>query len=178
MTRPTEADLASALTEAARAAVSQLFRERPDEQFYYVSLITSPEGHTPVISAWSEEALAHALEGGKGVAQNELKWSYADSPYFAYGERHFEPVRELLSRMGSGADDRATEVADVELRLRAMEHAMAQLDESGIFGRGEARKKIVINAEVMPPDSTNVARAKRLNPPEALVAWLAEAAEQ
>jgi hypothetical protein len=51
------------------------------------------------------------------------------------------------------------------------------LDGEGLFGRGAARSQIVINVEVAPPDSTNTERAVRLNPPEAVGTWLAEAAE-
>lgn len=45
--------------------------------------------------------------------------------------------------------------ADYTVRLRAMEEAMARLDAEGLFGFGEARLRIVVNAEVMPPDFTN-----------------------
>ena len=61
--------------------------------------------------------------------------------------------------------------------MSAMEEAMARLDQAGLFGTGSKRAHIVINVEVMPPDYTNTERAKRLNPPEALVDWLKEAAE-
>ena len=35
----------------------------------------------------------------------------------------------------------------------------------------------MINVEVVPPDHTNTERAIRLNPPEAITQWLADAAE-
>lgn len=46
---------------------------------------------------------------------------------------------------------------------------MHRLDSSGLFGHGEKRLAMIINAEFMPPDYTNTQRALRLNPPEALV---------
>ena len=46
-----------------------------------------------------------------------------------------------------------------------------------MFGQGEQRLNIVINAEFMPPDYTNTERALRLNPQETLKEWLEEAAE-
>ena len=58
-----------------------------------------------------------------------------------------------------------------------MEKAMANLDKEGLFGVGNQRLGIVINAEVMPPDYTNTERALRLNPREALTVWLEEVAE-
>jgi hypothetical protein len=58
--------------------------------------------------------------------------------------------------------------------MQAMENAMIRLDREGAFGTGEARNKMVVLVEVMPPDWTNTERAKRMNPPEALIEWLAE----
>jgi hypothetical protein len=73
--------------------------------------------------------------------------------------------------------DRQAWESGYAFRLDAMEAGMAQLDREGLFGEGAERAGIVINVEVMPPDRTNVERARRLNPPEALVEWLSEAAE-
>jgi hypothetical protein len=67
---------------------------------------------------------------------------------------------------------------EFELRLRAMERALARLDAEGVFGTGARRHRLVINAEVMPPDFTNTERALRLNPEESLKDWLAECAER
>ena len=50
-------------------------------------------------------------------------------------------------------------------------------DRGRAFIREMNRLGIVINVEVMPPDYTNTERALRLNPRQALDAWLAEAAE-
>ena len=55
---------------------------------------------------------------------------------------------------------------------------MHNLDMNGMFGQGEQRLGIVINAEFMPPDFTNTERALRLNPKEALEEWLEEIAEE
>ena len=54
---------------------------------------------------------------------------------------------------------------------------MAKVDAEGLFGAGRERLGIVVNAVVMPPDHSNVVRATRLNPKEALDEWLQEAAE-
>lgn len=107
-----------------------------------------------------------------------LKWSYADSPYCCFGESHFDDVKRILvERSGSSDRDSTSDVSELEFRLKAMELAMAKLDNEGVFGTGQERHQIVINAEVMPPDHTNVERALRLNPEEALTDWLEEAAE-
>lgn len=174
---PTKDDLISAIAAAARQAFSQLFATHPGH-YYYCSLITSGEAHSPVVAAWSSEALDARLAGeaDPAAARSVLKWSYADSPYYCYGEQFFRPVRELFDARPQMRYSMPDEEWDSEhkLRLEAMEAAMAQLDSEGIFGRGDTRFETVVLVEVMPPDHTNIARALRLNPPEALEIWLAE----
>jgi len=180
MAKLLEQDLVSAIADAVRNAVSQLFQEYPNDTFYYCSIVTTGEGHTPCLTAWSKEELEKAvvMEGGDSELRGEFKWSYADSPFYCYGKNHFEGVRRLLvSRSVSGDRDSTTDRKEFVLRLRAMESAMAKVDSEGLFGIGEERLRIVINAEVMPPDHSNVDRAQRLNPPEALEVWMDEAAE-
>lgn len=67
---------------------------------------------------------------------------------------------------------------EIQLRINSMERVMRNLDMNGMFGNGEERLGIVINAEFMPPDYTNTERALRLNPREALNEWLEEMAEE
>lgn len=177
-----ECEMVDAIADAVRRAVSELFENRPNETFYYCSLTTTGEGHAPTLTAWSREALAdavHAAGDGPNVGV-DVKWSYADSPYFNFGAHHFETVRaafdgrDEIHPRTEALQDRLNEV---ELRLGAMEKAVARLDAEGLFGTGERRLRMVLNVEVMPPDHTNVSRALRLNPREALADWLAEAAE-
>lgn len=172
-----EDDLVQAIADATRSAVAALYERNPGHHFYYVSLITSGEAHSPTLTAWSHEALAAAVASRPDDvnAAMELKWSYADSPFFGWGEEFFYVVRSLV-------DARCTEMvrdfaAEFELRLRLLEKAVRKLDEEGLFSRRAERAAIVVNVEVMPPDAGNVQRARRLNPPAALVDWLAEAAE-
>ena len=91
--------LEDAIASAAREAFQRLFAEHPGD-YYYCSLVTTGEAHPPVVSAWSREALAAAVEGEPDIqkASAELKWSYADSPYCGYGEEHFAHVKELFAR--------------------------------------------------------------------------------
>ncbi len=180
MTIQSEKELANKIAHAARLAVQRLFKDNPDDTFYYCSLVTTGEGHTPCLTAWSKEALdkAVAAESGGNELRAELKWSYADSPFYPYAEDCFEEVqREYISRSEAGDRDSTSSPVELELRLRAMEAAMAELDAEGLFGTGARRLGIVIGAEVMPPDNTNVDRMRRLNPPEALTEWLTQAAE-
>jgi hypothetical protein len=172
--------LVDAITDAARAAISQLFKEYSVHRFYYCSLITTGEGHAPVISAWSTKALAAAVKelGDDPKALKELKWSYADSPFNCYGEQFFGEVHRIYSARPMSYSLSSKEWQfELETRLKAMEKALARLDGEGLFGTGSKRLGIVINAEIMPPDHTNTDRALRLNPCEALTEWLVESAE-
>mgnify|MGYP005754951161 CR=1 FL=1 len=167
------------IQKAAKKAFTQLFQEH-NENFYYCSLITTGEGLCPIISAWSEEALEEAVKDSEDVeeAKYDLKWSYAESPYFAYGEEYFQDVKKIFSeRMKQCTTDNEKD-KEVLLRINSMEKVMHNLDIEGIFGQGEKRLGIVINAEFMPPDYTNTERAIRLNPKDALKQWLDEMAEE
>ena len=127
---PTEAELIVAISDATRKALSELFREYPDHHFYYCSLITSVEGHPPVLAAWSEEALiAKAAElGYEGDEVSSIRWSYADSPFYCYGEQHFDRVVQLFeARPQLDFDALAQWEAEYAVGLRAMEAAMAQI---------------------------------------------------
>ena len=173
---PSETELKDAIYEASKKAISELFNKHPGN-FYYFALITTGEAHPPFISAWSKETLKNAATTEE--ERNELKWSYADSPYCCYGEEYFFEVKELFSKRPEMSSDLSEDEwnAGYNVRLNAMEAAIANLDEEGIFGKGEIRNNIVINVEVMPPDSTNTERAKRLNPLKAIETWLFQAAE-
>lgn len=171
--------LVRAIQEAAQKALNQLFVNN-NEKFYYCSLITTGEGLCPIISAWSEEALEKVANESDNVeeAKYYLKWSYDESPYFAYGEEYFEGVDKVfLERMNKLITDKEKD-REIQLRINSMEKVMHNLDMGGMFGRGEKRLGIVINAEFMPPDFTNTERALRLNPKEALSQWLEEIAEE
>lgn len=171
-----DAQLVKLIQDAARNAIKLLF-DQHKENFYYCSLITDGEGHCPLISAWSEEALQQMLQKGHKMSREGLKWSYADSPYYAFGEEFFANVREVYnSRSTNVYSDNFEE--EFELRINSMEKAMENLDKEGLFGKGNERLQIVINAEVMPPDYGNTERALRLNPKEALEEWLEEIAEE
>lgn len=171
--------LTALLTNAAEKAFTELFSQHPEE-FYYCTLVTM-DGYSPIISACSYETLDQTMQEhnciGDTDAYLDFKWSYADSPYCAYGEQYFSEVNEFMKKWNLfELDDNAFTDA-IETLLASMEEAMRRLDQKGIFGTGEQRNKIFINAEFMPPDYTNNKRAKRLNPPDALEDWEAEAAE-
>ncbi len=171
--------LSAAIVAAAEPAFRKLLAN--GERFYYCSLVTTGEGHAPLISAWSWEALRRVASARPDPERHArwIKWSYADSPYFNFhvGAGFSAVARLLGERPGIDALDAESWEKELDFRLSAMEVAMRCIDSRGVFQRGQSREDIFINAEVMPPDASNTLRGRRLNPPQAVIAWLAEAAE-
>lgn len=165
------------LYKATRAAFEKLFETK--EHFYYCTLTTTGDGLTPVISAWSEEALEREADGDEDV-KYDIEWSYVDSPYYAWEYDTFEEVTDLLNECPKMSDMSVDEwEAELELRLDVMEEVMRKLDEEGLFSLTQDRGDIVIGAEIMPPDESNTERASRLNDEdsEMFCRWLEEVAE-
>ena len=161
----------SCLVDATRSAARKLFSPG-SESFYYFALVMTDEALPCFISSWSYEALAK-------VGDPLLKWSYADSPYCAFGwEEFFSPVRNAYANRPT-MDSLSSDAWDSEFqfRLRGMEDALRILDREGLFGVDSARNQIFVHAEVVPPDPSSIERAKRLNPQAAIVDWLNEAAD-
>ena len=167
MTLPKEYDI---LLEAARNGFEALFKEH-DEEFYYCTLILS-EGATPFISAFSKEALDAAVKKNYDkYSAEELKWSYADSPYCGYGfEEYFTEIDKLFNeRMDNVSDEDYDN--EIEYWLSLMEKVMKTLDKEKVFGEGQIRRDMIINAEIMPPDDSNAQRAEQLNTKTAYKKW-------
>ena len=171
-------DLVEIIQIATESALLKLFKEH-NEKFYYCSLITTGEGLCPIISAWSVEALDRVASENDDVEEAKyfLKWSYSETPYFAYGEEFFKYVKAVFAERMNKLKTAEERDKEIQVRINSMEKVMHNLDAKGIFGQGTKRLNIVINAEFMPPDYTNTERALRLNPQEALKEWLEEAAE-
>ncbi|WWW36289.1 DUF4303 domain-containing protein [Stenotrophomonas rhizophila] len=173
--------LVTSICKAFRPALLDLLGS--GENFYYCTFVMTAEGHAPFLSAWSEEALARAVdESGEGPeVAADLKWSYADSPYVDFGGEYTEKLRaSFLVRPNLqelGADELEKEI---ELRMDAVEQAARQLDEEGAFGAGQRRSRLLVAVEIMPPVPSNVERVARLNDTnsEVFKQWLEEAAEQ
>jgi hypothetical protein len=171
---PTAEELEAAIATAARLAIASLFQSHPG-RYYYLVLVTTGEAAYPFLSAWSEEALSEvASHASDPAAQEEMRWSYADSPFCCYGLEYFEGVKALFAgrpRMDPSGPASAWH-EEWQVRVDAMANALAALDAEGLFGAGSERHRIFINVEVAPPDDTNVERAVLLNPAEAALPWL------
>lgn len=171
-----QAILIREIYNAVKTIIMDLFSNK--EHYYYITLTTDGGANTPCISAWSYEALNRSCDD-EGERE-ELKWSYADSPYCCWKQEEFSKVEDLLLSRKSIQDLNWEKFkSEYELRFSAMEAAMKQLDEEGMFSLTQERKNVLVLVEVMPPDGTNTERAYRMNDTnsEIFTEWLEEAAE-
>ena len=144
------------------------------EHFYYCTLTTSGDGGMPAFSAWSKEALLK-------MEDDELKWSYADSPYCLYKYDEYWKVVEDMWWKRPHIHNLPYEqyVEEFTVRIEILVLAMKNLDNAGFFGLNQKRDDIFINVELAPPDKTNTERAQLLNPSTSVILkeWLVEMAE-
>ena len=177
--------LANEIACAARKTFLKLYRN--GKRYYYCTLYTTGEGHTPSSSAWSREALEREATNqaiDSNISQPEMaaliKWSYANSPYCDFGGENFSNVRQCLNERPSFYDLTGKEwQQELTIRLKAMELAIKKLDEEGLFALNQTRDSICILVEVMPQEEINTEIALRLNNQSstAFQQWLVEAAE-
>lgn len=169
-------ELANEIYNAVKIILTDLFTNK--EHYYYITLVTDGGANTPCISAWSYEALRKISTDERKL--EEIKWSYADSPYCCWEQEKFKDVDKLLlSRKNIWNLDLEEFKTEYNLRFEAMEMAMKRLDREGIFGINQKRADVIVLVEVMPPDYTNTARAYRMNQVNSpiFMSWLEEAAE-
>ncbi len=167
------------LVRVTAKAVEQTYRDlfsKFPETYYYVALITTGEACSPEFSACSYESLERQIATSTYADPLKfLKWSCVESPYHCYKSEYFNELEALYDeRPPIYSLTTEQRQAEYDLRLLSMEKALQELDTIGLFGVGLRRRQLVINVEVLPPDSSNTARAKRLNPPEAFAIWLSE----
>ncbi len=97
-----------------------------------------------------------------------------------YKNNFFQKVEQIFELRDAENINEKDESVEFDFRINAMVEAMHQVDISGVFGTGDPRLNLLINVEVMPPDETNVIRAKKLNPKNSkiLPIWIEEAGEE
>jgi len=180
---PSMDELKEAIKIAVRNAVKELFKI--NENFYYLVLITTGAADFLYLSAGSTEGLEKILKQyvekygynpNNPTLKPSLKWSYADTPYNGFGyEKYFKDVESLFSLRPQMSDfddlDLEEDIIDEKcseeynLRLKAMELALKELDEEDVFERKGKRKHLLINVS---PDYINTTMLLRLNDAEAL----------
>lgn len=157
--------LTAAIAEATRCAVTTL-QQAHGSDFCQYCLCTTGEALRPYLSATKP-----GMEW----------WDLFDSPYALWGEEYMSKLHDVFdARCNPRSLDADCDAYcdECDTRYCSMEEALKQLDEEGLFGTGEERKKTLIAVVVVPPDATNTERMIRLNPPsELLERWLDECDE-
>lgn len=154
------------LEKGVREILLDLYKTK--EKFYYITLCTHGLANSVTVSAWSVEALAKV--------EPELKWSYADSPYCSWKQEFLEKACGLLQNKNMSEIEDEEFFQEYEMRLEAMEQAMLRLDQQGLFEMNQPRNEVMVLAEVMPPDESNLERAYRMNDKDTKIfyEWLKE----
>lgn len=168
--------LSNLIYKAAKNIFLELFNN--NEQYYYAVLLTTEEGLSPIVSAWSLEALERLTKEKSEEYSKIRKWSYADSPYYNFGSHYFNEVKSVFNKLPT--IDELDDIYwnnELETRLLAMETAIKRLDNDGIFEMNQKRSQIYINVELMPPDKSNTDRAIRLNKLENITDWIKDMSE-
>lgn len=156
-------ELVDAVAKATEEAIRELHRDHT-EDFCVYALVTSGEGYRPYLAA---------------TVHGPSRWDLAEGPYDIVGDEVMARAEPAFSARGELHEMSDTD-ADTEfwLRLTSMEEALRRLDDGGLFGREEARSRVLLLVATMPPDESDASFARRLNPPGPLLdAWLNEAAE-
>ena len=143
-------EIIEVLYEAVEKSFLSLFTDHGDEHFYYCTIVMTEAG-TPCISAQSYESLDKYIKenGMSDEDKADCKWSWADSPYFAYGyDEYFNKVEELFKkRFADAKSDNCQYENTYKTWLEAMKTVMKMLDQKGILGKGKNRDKIFIFSE-------------------------------
>ncbi|SEE96890.1 DUF4303 domain-containing protein [Ruania alba] len=155
--------LVDAIAEATDEAIRRL-RSEHRADFCVYALVTSGEAYRPYLTA---------------TVHGKSRWDLADSPYALVADEILARTDVEFTARGQLHD---MDVPDAEeeywRRLTSMEAALRRLDETGLFGTGVERARILLVVATMPPDESDAGFARRLNPAGPLLdAWLAEAAE-
>ena len=160
------------LLEAVKNSFSKLFSDNK-EHFYYCTLVMAECG-CPYISAWSEEAFERKVQNIPADEAEYYRWSYADSPYCAYGyDEYFGEVSREYWKSLDGLDDEEY-CLKIDEWMNIMERVMSVLDSQGLFALNQKREDVFINAEYMPPEESDIERGRRLNPRNIFEKWYSE----
>ncbi len=162
-------------------AFATLFTSKPLDNFYSFGFYTTGEYNYAATTASSYEGLEQVLKeygyGDKPKDSIEIKWSPVDSPLHSDSGccGIIKEVNELLNEALKESDKiyeneglEGLEEFNVQIE-NAFLNALKRLDAKGVFGKGELRKKVVVN--LLKGDQSYEERlefAKKLNPPEAV----------
>ena len=187
-------EMEKVLYREAKQTFLQIRDDLSDEYIYSLALYTTDnlgyllptcstlEGLERVAKEY--KARAHYKDRSLAQLKDLLKWSYADSPYHSIYEdtmnETFEMMFEFDDALSTAYDDEegGSEEGGDQLLQAAFStcvKVLRQLDEEGVFGKGEYRKRTVLNIAMGDQsDESRIQFARLLNPPSVAERFAAE----
>lgn len=131
------------------------FRDRyPEDDFYAFGVYTTDTASYCGVVACTEQGLGVAADNyaehygsGRELHRQSLRWSIGDSPLFDEGLEMLPLTSDLRANEPdpfSGGDESEIEASIADFFCAAF-GALKELDESGTFGTGSARERLVLS---------------------------------
>ena len=176
------------IQDTARMVFKNLLETHQGEQFYVFALYTDDSLASMYAAANSEEGYQRQLDENKkvwgalgtelGTADLQiLRWAIVEWAYDFVGKEHFQGVDNMLSQVSQNKFEISDELQIRKAQiLNIMIVALRNLDQEGLFGIGENRRKVTIFASTSDSNQgfeaeNNSARA--LNPASVVQSFIA-----
>ncbi len=168
------------------AGFRRIREAHPKDQFYCFAFYTNGEFSYVALTASTLEGLDKVVQDYKKKPRYEamsvedlrldLKWSPCDSPLHDVAEDVLTALDPLMQAVSAELDrrfdinDDRKSFDDFVAQVRAcVASALKRIDAEGVFGRGDERKKVVINLLMGDQsDEDRIGFAERVNPPESV----------
>lgn len=185
------------IAEASRQTYDAVRAAQGDEGFYAFALYTVDDALGISPSMNSEDAYQRTVEKQTADEQHRkwlashgisfsasllgnYRWSPYDWAYECAESDGFEAVNKLINNHGMGFYDEDDPMGFVKFKagvFASMVLALRDLNEQGVFGKGEARQSLTVFCSVPHSESTvwfEQDSARRLNPPNVFQTFSSE----
>lgn len=178
---PTSArELEDAILSGIREVMRRFREEHGDQHVYGFALVSYPEERIPHACLFTVEGLGD-VSRRYGYSEDEVRWSYADSPYDQYPHSAPDPFeaavgigearRELLDPNAQVIYQLNPPFAQREeqFRIHAMEAALRRADREGVLAPDRRGMVLMLyDANSGELDVNGTGSLARLNPPAVL----------
>jgi hypothetical protein len=176
--------LENEIYRCGRVAFQRIRDAHPGERFYTFAFYTSGGlGYAASTASTYEglEAVARKYQKNPMYStrsleqlKRELKWSPCDSPLHCEADDDLADLGPLMAAVSEEsyrlyeADESGSLSKDFDAKVRTcFANALNRLDQEGAFGRGDERRRVVVNLLMGDQsDEDRLSFAARVNPPE------------
>lgn len=174
------------LYQLGLAGFRRIREAHPEDNFYCFAFYTNGEFSYIALTASTFEGLDAIAQVYKKKPQYEamsiedlrldLKWSPCDSPLHGAAENVLTALDPLMQEVAAELDrrfdlkDNGKSFDEFVVQVRAcIANGLKRIEADGTFGRGEDRKKVVVNLLMGDQsDEDRIGFAERVNPPESV----------